>query len=321
MIVDVIIPVYHSDKKLLRLLQGLKEQTMRPRKILLLNTEEPPVFTNETLLQQLRELAHFTQEQEAFFLDTIPLFLLAIQKEVFDHGGTRRFGADQSDADFLLFMTQDAVPKDNLLIEKLLQSFETDQVAAAYARQIAKDSARKKEILIQAYNYPNKSRNKTLKDVKELGIKTYFCSDVCAMYKRSAYLEVGGFVQKTIFNEDMIMAHHLIHAGFAIAYQANAIVFHSHHYGFLKQLKRNFDLGVSHAEHPEVFSLVSSESEGLRFVKKMFLQLCSEKVYGQAVEFLLEAAFKYVGFFLGKHSGKLPKSVILKLTSNKMYWN
>ena len=36
--------------------------------------------------------------------------------------------------------------------------------------------------------------------------KTYFCSNVCAAYKKSIYEEIGGFVKKAIFNEDMIYA-------------------------------------------------------------------------------------------------------------------
>ena len=38
-----------------------------------------------------------------------------------------------------------------------------------------------------------------------------------------------------------------------IAYEAEARVLHSHNYTNMQQLRRNFDLGVSQAEHPEVF--------------------------------------------------------------------
>lgn len=48
------------------------------------------------------------------------------------------------------------------------------------------------------FNYPEESRVKWLADLPELGIKTYFCSNVCAMYRRELYLQLGGFVQKAI---------------------------------------------------------------------------------------------------------------------------
>ena len=43
-----------------------------------------------------------------------------------------------------------------------------------------------------------------------MGIKTYFCSNVCAAYKKDIFEKLGGFVDRTIFNEDMIYAGNLI---------------------------------------------------------------------------------------------------------------
>ena len=321
MTVDVIIPLYCPGKKFFRLLQRLTEQTARPRRILLLHTEQIPSFTDKELIKQLKNLHGFIQDGENLFLDGIPLPLIAIRKEEFDHGGTRRFGAEQSDADFLLFMTHDVVPADTKLIEALLRSFEDEDVAVAYARQKVDANARKKERIIQEYNYPKESRKKCRSDLPKLGIKTYFCSDVCAMYRKKAYLEAGGFLKKTIFNEDMIMAYHLVCAGYSIAYVADPAVIHYHRYTFVQQFRRNFDLAVSQAEHPEVFSDISSESEGFRFVKRVLRCLISGRAYGQAVEFFLECIVKYAGFLFGKHYRSLPKSLLLKFTSNKMYWS
>ena len=67
-------------------------------------------------------------------------------------------------------------------------------------------------------------------DLPKLGVKTFFCSNVCAMYDRRTYEELGGFVESTLFNEDMIYAGHLVQAGYAIAYAADAKVWHWHNY-------------------------------------------------------------------------------------------
>ena len=91
------------------------------------------------------------------------------------------------------------------------------------------------------------------------------------MYDRRTYEELGGFVESTLFNEDMIYAGHLVQAGYAIAYAADAKVVHSHNYGCLAQLHRNFDLGVSQAQHPEIFDAYPSEGEGIRMVKNRHL--------------------------------------------------
>ena len=54
---------------------------------------------------------------------------------------------------------------------------------------------------------------KTKEDLDRLGIKTFFCSNVCAAWRREKYLELGGFVKHTIFNEDMILAGTMIKQG------------------------------------------------------------------------------------------------------------
>ena len=72
----------------------------------------------------------------------------------------------------------------------------------------------------------------------------------------------------------MIYAGHLVQAGYAIAYAADAKVVHSHNYGCLAQLHRNFDLGVSQAQHPEIFDAYPSEGEGIRMVKKSASYVC-----------------------------------------------
>ena len=104
-------------------------------------------------------------------------------------------------------------------------------------RQRSSDLA---EQYTRSFNYPDKSRIKTKEDIPVLGIKAYFCSNVCAAYRRSIYEEMGGFISRTIFNEDMIMAAKMMQAGYAVVYAAEAKVVHSHNYGYVQQFRRNF---------------------------------------------------------------------------------
>ena len=48
------------------------------------------------------------------------------------------------------------------------------------------------------------NKEKSFKDLPILGVKTFFCSNVCAAYKKNIYDDLGGFIKRTIFNEDMI---------------------------------------------------------------------------------------------------------------------
>lgn len=139
-------------------------------------------------------------------------------------------------------MTQDAVPADTYLVEKLAGAFDDEKVDAAYARQLPNPDCSVIERYTRSFNYPDAPSVKTKKDLPKYGIKTFFCSNVCAMYRAETYWRLGGFEKKTIFNEDMIFAGKIILNGGGIAYVPEARVIHSHNYGNIEQLRRNFDL-------------------------------------------------------------------------------
>ena len=131
---------------------------------------------------------------------------------------------------------------------------------------------------------------------------------------------MGGFVNRAIFNEDMIYAGNMAKKGYGIAYVADARVFHSHNYSCVQQFHRNFDLGVSQAEHPEIFEGIPSEGEGLRLVKKSFAYLIKTGHIWLLPKLVGQSGFKYIGYFLGKRYGKLSEKAILFCTMNPEYW-
>ena len=209
--VDVIIPTFRPDRKFDILLQRLLSQNVRPRRIIVVNTGEE--FWDE---EHVREVTG-GQMPEVFH----------VRPEEFDHGGTRHLAIQRSDADVFVCMTQDAVPADKDLIGNLLgMLYSEDHVAAVCARQLPMPDCGIIERYTRQFNYPDKSRMKWEKDLKTMGIKTFFASNVCAAYDRGTFDELGGFIDRTLFNEDMIYARGLIRAGYAIAYCAQARVYH-----------------------------------------------------------------------------------------------
>ncbi|MDD3174727.1 MAG: glycosyltransferase [Herbinix sp.] len=301
--VDVIIPTYRSDEKLNKLLTMLYRQTVKPNRVIILHTEEFP-----------------GQEQPLPDISESNITVLPIDIKSFDHGGTRKYGASISDSDIIMFMTQDAVPADELLIEKLLEPYEDPWVAASYARQMPEEKVDFIERYIRHFNYPNISSVKALEDIDKMGIKTFFCSDVCATYRNSIYKKLGGFVDKTIFNEDMIMAAGMIRADYRIAYAAEAKVIHSHNYSYIQQFTRNFDLGVSHNQYIEVFYGVKSESEGIKLVKSAIQYLIKKKKYHLIPDLIISSGFKFMGYQLGLRYDILPKDLVKRCSMNKTYW-
>ena len=133
-------------------------------------------------------------------------------------------------------------------------------------------------------------------------------------------LKLGGFVQKAIFNEDMIFAGELIQKGYGVAYVAEAKVVHSHNYSAIQQFHRNFDLAVSQADHPEIFGTVKSEKEGICLVKNTARYLCKIHKPWLVVDLVIKSGFKFLGYRTGKIYKRLPKKIILACTMNPSYW-
>lgn len=331
--IQVIIPVCKPDEKLIKIIKKLKAQTLPPTGINLIWTRAEG--EEDEIISKIKHEYGDTR-------------ILEIEADSFDHGGTRRRAVRNTACDIFVMMTQDAVPKSDTLIENLTaplisgledssdtpdnathtdvdssaksSSSDGPVIAAVYARQLPGRDSSPYEKLSRLHNYSDLSRTKTAEDIKTLGIKAFFCSDVCCAYRRDIYDECGGFVRNAIFNEDMIMARRFLDKGFAVRYEAAAAVIHAHDYTAMQQLRRNFDLGVSQAMYPDVFGNVSSESEGMKFVLSSIKLLVKKGRFLLIPGFCVQCAFKLAGYRLGKKYTKLPEAVIMALTSNKNFW-
>ena len=225
-----------------------------------------------------------------------------------------------SDVDVFVMMTQDAVPADAYLVERLLEGLGGEKTAAAYARQLPDRDSSEAERYTRQFNYPAEPCIKTKADLPALGVKTFFCSNVCAAYRRDVFDELGGFVNRAIFNEDMLYAAKAVEAGYGIAYAAQAKVYHSHNYTYRQQFHRNFDLGVSQADHPEVFAAYPPESEGIRLVKSTVAHLKEKGMWMKIPDVIIQSGFKYMGYLMGKRYRRLPMRLVTACSSNREYW-
>ena len=309
---DVIVPVYRPDHKLDALLASLARQLAAPRHIILMITADSE--DDKTALALEKELASRDPR--------IRTHLVA--KADYDHADTRNKGVSlmEDGARFFLLMTQDAVPDGDHLTERLIASFSQDEgICAAYARQLADRDTAVPEKLARRFNYPAESYVKTIADTETLGIKTFFCSNVCAMYKKSVFDDLNGFEAPAIFNEDMVFAAKALKAGYKIAYEADARVFHAHAYTLRQQYKRSFDNGVSQAIHEEIFRGVPAEKEGKRYVRETIRTLSRVKQTGKIPYFLLQCAYRYAGFQKGKRFRRLSGEQCRACSMNRGFWD
>lgn len=306
--VDAILLTYKPQKQVMELIRALEEQTYPIRKIIIMNTEERyfyNLFYGTGFLEKYKNIEiHHLSEKE------------------FDHGRTRAKAVQYSKSDIFVCMTQDAMPADDRLIQNLVEALTgQEKIAVAYARQLPLPDCREIEKYTRSFNYPDESSVKSAADIERLGIKTFFCSNVCSAYSREIYETIGGFVKRAIFNEDMVYAGHAVTAGYRIAYAAAAQVLHSHNYTCMQQFRRNFDLGVSQAQHPEVFGVVSSESEGIKLVKSTIRHLKNTKKWLQIPYLVVSSGYKLIGYQLGKHYQSLPGGMVKWCSASKTYWS
>ena len=279
--VSVIIPTLNAERWLGRQLEALISQTVKAE-IMVIDSSS----------------TDSTAEIAGRYADQIRLMLISQNR--FDHGGTRNFALRQTKGDFVLFLTQDAVPANERYIENLLSAFSDEKVAAAYGRQIAWPDAPEYEKLTRLFNYPETGRVWREEDIPRYGVKSYFFSNASSAFRRTAFEAVGGFDAPITTNEDMMMAAKLLHAGYSLAYQPEAAVWHSHNHTLTEEYRRNVRIGNIMEEYRPRLTGINTAKEGQRMVRFVGKELLKQGKIIQLFNFINHAAFRYLGFRAGK---------------------
>lgn len=311
---DAVILTHAPKEDLIDSLNKLLTQSVRAEKIIIYNTDEKSFYKNIRNVDKLKSILENNKDL---------ISVVNIEEKDFDHGRARNDAADLCSSDYILFLTDDAVPYDNYLCENLMKAFDeysNNNVAVSYARQIAKENAKLKERYVREFNYPEYNIIKSKEKEEELGIKNYFCSNVCAMYDRKIFYNLGKFEEDIILNEDTFYVYLAINRGYSVVYYANAKVSHSHNLSYSEQFSRNFDIGVSQFERREIFEKIPSAREG----KKMLLNVSKRLLSGfhifMFIDFVVECFYRYMGFKKGKNFENLTIDECIKCASNKNYF-
>ena len=312
---SVVILTHKPSDELIVSLERLIDQTIMPKKIIVYNTDLINFFKNISDRFKLEKLLY---DDKKF------VQLVHISEDEFDHGKTRNDATRLVDSKYVLFLTDDAVPYNKYLCENLLSAFDrySDErrVAVVYARQIAKDNAYLKERYVREFNYPDYDIVKDKNSEAKLGIKNYFCSNVCAMYDLDIFNSLGRFEENVILNEDTFYAYKVINKGYKVVYNSKALVYHSHNYTYHEQFSRNFDIGVSQALKPEIFNSLPSYGEGKKLVSYVILKLLKGLHIFKAVDFIIECAYRLLGFRKGISFDKLTNEECIKYACNKKFF-
>jgi len=298
--ISVIIPTYNAASYLPALLKKLKTQTSKFELIIIDSSS-----TDNTL----GIAKQYTQN------------IITIDKNNFDHGGTRTIAAKHATGDIIVFLTQDALPYDNSIIETIVKVFKNETIGAAYGRQLPYPDTTLFGKHLRMFNYTQASYLRTLDDKNIYGIKTAFLSDSFAAYRKSALVSVNWFKDGLIVGEDSYVGSKLILAGHTLAYVAEAQVYHAHSYTCIEEFKRYFDIGVFHKSESWILDTFGkAEGEGGRYIKSELNYLFQQHAYHRIPEFFIRNGLKYLGYKLGQRHQLLPIPIIHIFSMHKSWW-
>lgn len=285
MLVSLIIPTLNAGEEIGVLLGKIAEQELAPDEVVVVDSS-----SEDNTLDIVERFG---------FVKTV-----VIDRRDFNHGLTRDKALRASTGDIVCFMTQDAIPANSKFLKNLISPLIYNrEVAISSGRQLPKTDARRFEQLVRAFNYPAESRVCSLDDIPILGIKTYFATDVCAAYRRTSYLELGGF-EKTDMSEDMLMAAKAINAGWKVAYAADAEVYHSHNLTFRQQYERNRAIGRFLERNAGLILCASEVGEGSRLAKTVAKALIKERNISELLAFTADCVARLAGNRSGRSEVK-----------------
>jgi rhamnosyltransferase len=299
--ISVLIPTWQAGPGLERLLVALRGQKVPPAEVIVVDSSS----TDGTPERAARS---------GCCVEVIP-------RERFNHGATRNMCADMAQGDILVFMTQDARPAGPFFLGELVRPIVEGRASASYARQVAHPHALPLERFARSFNYPSRSQVRTLDDVPRMGFRAFFFSNVASAVSREAFCAVGGFPDWVIMDEDVLLCARLLRAGYAVAYQAEAVVYHSHAYTLAQHFRRYFDIGTFVSQAGDVLQGARTGPEGMRYVWRQVRYLARRGEWLWIPAALVETAAKFAAFQLGLRQQHLPRALKQKLSLHAAFWD
>lgn len=244
-----------------------------------------------------------------------PAKIIEIEPETFGHGKTRNLALEYASADFIVFLSQDAIPYDEYWLSNLLKNFDEDNIAAVFSRQLPRKEAKQLQRFFYQYYFPDSKISRPQRDFNSS--QNRFFSNVSSCVKRGV-LEKYPFDETILTTEDQEWAHRIIKKGFKTIYEPESIVIHSHNHGLAKTFKGYFDSafalsGITQTEYDDF------KKSSQQYLRKEFHHVLKNKPT-ELPYWLARNIVKVLGIFLGLRGNKLTLNWKKRLSLNKNYW-
>jgi rhamnosyltransferase len=247
-----------------------------------------------------------------------PVTVHRIPPNEFGHGRTRNLGARLARGDWLIYLSQDAVPAHHHWLQNLTRHLERPEVAAAFGRQLSPAGLGPIETFFLEQTYPDRAFEHQPAGAGPASIRRIFFSNVNSAIKKSVW-ERHPFPE-VVMSEDQAFARAALQSGGHIVYDPAAGVFHGHHYTLPQLFRRNFDSG---------YSLRTITGDRWRDVARMGLHyvwtetryLASRGHWPYIPYAWLYEGVKSAGFALGRMGQRLPAAWRPHLSLHTRYWS
>ncbi len=166
------------------------------------------------------------------FVKKYPTKLVEIKPEKFNYAYAFNQGANLAKGDYLVRLSGDAVPKDELWLGNLVKNFKNDRVAGVYSRWINPPDAN----LIDQY-----VAWMSMRDKKLIFTKAPNWNGASGALRKSLWQKYP-FDESLAFCEDWDWSRKVQKQGFKIVYEPNSQVYHSHKENILLSSKRGLKI-------------------------------------------------------------------------------
>jgi len=244
-----------------------------------------------------------------------PVRLEQIPPEAFHHARTRNYAAVLASGQFLVFLSQDAIPACDTWLAAFLSNFSEASVGAVYGRQLPKAASGLERRAAFATLYSDARIVKMPMDGVGLGYRYYHFSNANSAIRKMAW-HATKFPEELKVFEDVGIAKRMLDSGWSIVYEPEAAVYHSHDFPFAILFKRYFDVGVVY-QRLGIWNSNSRASlwhDGWRGFQEKLALLLKEEALGAAGSSIIKDVGKYVAIQLGRNERLLPRALKKKLT-------
>lgn len=215
----------------------------------------------------------------------------------FNHASTRN-RALKYPYDFYLFLTQDALIEEDDFIAQAIAPL-NKEVVLSYVRQKPYKSADAIERYNRGQNYPSNSMLKSQESIAQLGIKSFFNSDSCALYEGEYFRTQKGFKANLNTNEDMEFAYRTLMDDKKIFYNASIWVTHSHNLSARELFRRYRAIGAFFKANRHILEGIAISNSGVKHALAELKHIAKDAPH-LLIKSALFSLIKYIAFKIGE---------------------